>query len=67
MVGPGRPLITLWLMHAHCVLDTSGYKQSEYVIRIAFPLQQWLHELATMLRYMYIGGLMGAIVHNHNA
>jgi len=26
----------------------------EYVIIIAFPLQQWLHERASMLRYTYI-------------
>jgi len=26
-------------------------KQSEYVMLIAFPLQQWLHERASMLRY----------------
>ena len=27
---------------------------SEYVIIIAFPLQQWLHVRASMLRYEYI-------------
>ena len=27
---------------------------SEYVILIAFPLQQWLYELASLLRYDYI-------------
>ena len=26
---------------------------SEYVILIAFALQQWLHDLASLLRYMY--------------
>jgi len=33
------------LAHALCMLDTYGYKLtiSEYVIRIGFPLQQWLH------------------------
>ena len=28
---------------------------SEYVILIAFSLQQWLHERASVLRYTYIG------------
>jgi hypothetical protein len=28
-------------------------KRSEYVIFIAFPLQQWLHERGSMLRYTY--------------
>ena len=27
---------------------------SEYVILIAFPLQQWLNERASVLRYTYI-------------
>jgi len=27
---------------------------SEYVILISFPQQQWLHERASILRYMYI-------------
>jgi hypothetical protein len=26
---------------------------SEYVVLIAFPLQQWLHERASMLRYTH--------------
>jgi hypothetical protein len=29
-------------------------KATEYVILIAFPLQQWIHECASMLRYTYI-------------
>ena len=28
--------------------------RSGYVIVIAFPLQQWLHERTSMLRYTYI-------------
>ena len=32
-----------------------GYKsQTEYVIIIALPLQQWLHERASIFRYKYI-------------
>jgi len=30
----------------------------EYVILVAFPLQQWLNERASMLRYMYIACLV---------
>jgi len=43
------------MAHAHFVLDTEGYKytHSEYVILIAFPLQQWLHERASMLFYSH--------------
>ena len=37
---------------AHRMLDNKGYKQnSEYVTLTAFPLQQWLHEPASLLRY----------------
>jgi hypothetical protein len=40
------------MAHAHCTLGTYGYKHtlSEYVILIAFPLQQWLRELTSVLR-----------------
>jgi hypothetical protein len=31
---------------------------SEYVILIAFPLQQWLNQRASMLRYTYIACLV---------
>jgi len=31
---------------------------SEYLILIAFPLQQWLYERAPMLRYTYIACLV---------
>ena len=30
---------------------------SEYIILIDFPLQQWLHERVSMLRYTYIACL----------
>jgi len=41
------------MAHARCMLDTYGYKytHSDCVILIAFPLQQWLHERASMFRY----------------
>ena len=44
------------MVHAHSVLDIKGYKytHSGGVILVAFPLQQWLHERASMLRYTYI-------------
>jgi hypothetical protein len=35
--------------------NRTGYKsQAEYVIFIAFPLQQSLHQRASLLRYTYI-------------
>jgi hypothetical protein len=34
------------MAQAYFTLDTEGYKNSEYVILIAFLLQQWSHESA---------------------
>ena len=44
------------MAHAHCIPDTQGYKHthSKYVTLIAFPLQQWLHKGASLLRCTYI-------------
>jgi len=38
------------------MLDSEGDKHTHtgYVILLAFPLQQWLHERASVLRYTYI-------------
>jgi hypothetical protein len=47
------------MAHSYCMLDTKGYRHthththSEYVIFVAFPLQQWLYERASLLRYTY--------------
>jgi hypothetical protein len=38
-----------------CLITESVDTHSEYVILIAFPLQQWLDERAAMLRCTYIG------------
>jgi len=35
---------------------------SEYVILIAFPLQQWLHERASMELYTYIASLVSCVL-----
>ena len=47
---------------AYCMLDTVGYKytHSGYVILIVFPLQEWLHERASILHYTYIDILASA-------
>ena len=37
-----------------CWITKAKNVNSEYVILIAFPLQQWLHEDASLLRYAYI-------------
>jgi hypothetical protein len=41
-------------MHIVCWILKATYTYSEYVILIAFPLQQWLHESASILLYSYV-------------
>ena len=41
-----------------CLITKATDKHSEYVIPITLPLQQWLHERASVLRYTYIACLV---------
>jgi len=45
--------MTVWSVHISCWIPKATDLHSEYVILIAFPLQHWLHEGASMLRYAY--------------
>jgi hypothetical protein len=38
---PGRPQMTEWRIRIACCLPKATNTHSEYVILIAFPLQQW--------------------------
>ena len=53
-----------WRMCSVCWITMATDTHSEYVILIAFPLQQRLHELASMLCYTYIDCLVMSILHN---
>jgi hypothetical protein len=46
-----RPQITIWRMRIARWVPKATNTFSEHVIFIAFPLQQWLHERVSMLRY----------------
>jgi len=50
--------ITVWRMRIAFWILKSTNTHSECVIVIALPLQQWLHERASVLRYMYPAGLV---------
>jgi hypothetical protein len=50
-VEPERSQMTVWGMCVSRWVPKATDPHSEYVILIAFPLQQWLHERASMLRY----------------
>jgi len=41
-----------------CCIHKYKNTHSEYVILTAFPLQQWLKERASMLRYTHTGSLL---------
>ena len=49
-----RQQMTVWRMRIACWISKATHTYSEYVVLIAYPLQQWLHERATLLRYTYI-------------
>jgi len=51
---PGRPQMTTWRMRIACWIPKATNTNSEYAILIAFLMQQWLHERASMLRFTYI-------------
>jgi len=57
-VEPERPQMIIWCMHIACWIPKITGTHSEYVILIVFPLQQWLRERASILRYTYIAGLI---------
>jgi hypothetical protein len=48
---PGTPQMTIWRMNIACWIPKATNTHSEYVILIDFPLQQWLHDRPSMLRY----------------
>jgi len=47
-VGWVKPQITVWRMRIACWITKATNTHSEYVIHIAFPLQQKLHESASV-------------------
>jgi len=54
------PQMTIWCLHIACWITThkATNTYSAYVILIAFPLQQWLHEHVSMLCYVYLACLV---------
>jgi hypothetical protein len=53
-VEPGRPQMAIWRMRIACWVTKATDTHPEYVIVIAFPLQQQLHERAPMLRHTHL-------------
>jgi len=59
----------IWRMRAACWIPKVTNTHSEYIILIAFPLQQWLHERSSVLRNTHIAYLVppAKCTHNHSA
>jgi len=53
-VEPGSIQMTSRRMCIACQITKAADTRSEHVIPIAFPLQQWLRERASILRYTYV-------------
>jgi hypothetical protein len=49
-----RPQIKIWRMRIACWITKAKNTHSEYLILDASPLQQWLYERVSLLRYTYI-------------
>jgi len=45
--------MTIWRMRIAYCIPRATNTHSEYVIFVDFPLQQWLHERTSVLRYTY--------------
>jgi len=52
----------IWRMHIACWIPKATTTHSEYVILIALPLQQWLQERTSMLRYTNIACLIEFVI-----
>jgi hypothetical protein len=50
--------MTIWRMRFACWITKAIHTHTKYVILIAFPLQQWLQERVSLLRYTYIACLI---------
>jgi hypothetical protein len=48
-----RRQMTIWGMRIACWIPKATNNHAEYVILLAFTLQQWLHERATVIRCTY--------------
>jgi hypothetical protein len=58
VVQCGGPQMTVWRMRITCWILKATNTNSECIIFIAFPLQQWLQERASVLRHSSIARLV---------
>jgi hypothetical protein len=51
--------MAIWRTRIACWIPKATDTHSEHVILVAFPLQQWLQECASVLRYTYLACIVG--------
>jgi len=56
-----RPQMTVCRIRIACWVRGATNTHSEYIILFAFPLQKWLHECTSLLRYTCIACLVNNI------
>ena len=54
IVERSRPQMTIWRMRIACWISKATNTHTECVTLIVFPLQRWLHEDNSVLRYTHI-------------
>ena len=59
LAGKGTDDIITVRMRILCCIPKATNTHCQYVILIASPLQQWLHDRTALLRYTYIACLAG--------
>ena len=58
IVEPDRPHMTIWRKRIASWIPKAANALTEYAIHAAYPLQQWLHHRASVLRYAHIACLV---------
>jgi hypothetical protein len=58
IVKSDRPQATIWCMRIACWIPKTTNTHSEYVMFIAFAMQRWLHERASVLHYSTLPTLL---------
>ena len=58
--------MTIWRKHIACLIPKATNTLSVYVMLKGFPLQQWLDDHGSLLRYMYSACLVIRIKNSHS-
>jgi len=58
--------MTIWRMRIAYWVSKATDTHSEFVVVIAFPLQEWLHERVSVLRYTYIASHVYTLSQKHS-